>query len=123
MTVLEQKFMERVPDLLHDLTEAIQGLTEVVKPKQECVFVFTCEQAYDGCAEDVIVKTFKTDKAARKFMQSFIHEDCDDSIAEYVKEYEWDVEVDEPDLYKAYEPGYYANGHVECTITKCEILK
>lgn len=115
--------MERVPGLLHDLTEAIQGLTETVKPKQECVWVFTAEQAYNGSTEDVIVKTFKTAEAARKFMQDFIHEDGDKTIAEYVKEYEWDVEVDQPDLYKAYEPGYYANDHVECTITKCEILK
>lgn len=115
--------MERVPGLLHDLTEAIQGLTEAVKPEQECVFVFTAEQAYDGCAEDVIVKAFKTAEAARKFMQDFIHEDGDEPIAEYVKEHEWDVEVDEPDHYLAYEPGYYVNGHVECTITECEILK
>lgn len=115
--------MERVPGLLHDLTEAIQGLTETVKPKQECVWVFTAERAYNGCAEDVIVKTFKTAEAARKFMQDFIHEDDDEPIAEYVKEKGWCVDADEPDHYLAYESGYYVNGHVECTITKCEILK
>lgn len=126
MTVLEQRFMERVPGLLHDLTEAIQGLTEAVMPKQEepgCVWVFTAEQVYDLCAEDVIVKTFKTQDAARRFLHDFIHEGGDDSITEYVKEHEWVVEVDEPDHYLAYESGYYVNGHVECTITKCEILK
>ena len=126
MTVLEQRFMERVPGLLHDLTEAIHGLTDAVKPKQEepgHVWVFTAEQAYVGSIYDTIVMTFKTQDAARRFLHDFIHEDGDESITEYVKEHEWDVEVDKPDLYKAYEPGYYAQGHVECTITKCEILK
>ena len=125
MTVLEQRFMEQVPGLLRDVTEAIQGLTEAVKPKQEPehVWVFTAEQAYDGCAYDVIVKTFKTAEAARKFMQDFIHEDGDETIAEYVNAKEWCVDADEPDHYMAYESGYYVNGHVECTITKCEILK
>ena len=34
MTVLEQRFMERVPGLLHELTEAINGLAERMPEKE-----------------------------------------------------------------------------------------
>ena len=124
MTVLEQRFMERVPGLLHDLTEAIQGLTEAVKPKQEPehVWVFTAEQAYDYCSCEVVVKTFGTEESARRFLHDFIHEG-DDSIARCVEEKGWCVDSDEPDHYMAYREGSYPQDHVDCTITKCEILK
>lgn len=43
MTVLEQRFMERVPGLLHELTEAINGLAERMPEK---------EVKQDGCEFD-----------------------------------------------------------------------
>lgn len=91
--------------------------------KKQEVWVFTCEQAWDGEAADVIVRTFATEKAAHEFMQSFIHGGKDDSIAEYVEHKGWEVEMDEPDLYRAYDDGYYPTDHIEITITKCEIQK
>ena len=49
--------------------------------------------------------------------------DGDETIAEYVKKHDWEVEMDEPGLYRAYNEGYYPTDHVECTITECEIKK
>lgn len=115
--------MERVPGLLHDLTEAIQGLAERMPEKDpEYVWVFTAEQAYDYVVEDVVVKTFRTERSAQDFLYDFIHDGADgESIVEHANENGWDVEFDEPDHYRAFTPGSYAEDHVECSITKCKI--
>lgn len=91
------------------------------KKVTEKVYVFTAEQAWDGEAADIIVKTFRTREAAQKFMHEFIHEDGDESIAEYVESNGWEVEMDEPDLYRAYNDGRYSTDHIETTITECNI--
>lgn len=99
-------------------------LEQCMKPeKKQYVWVFTGEQAWDGEEADVVVRSFGTEKAARKFMQEFIHDNSDESIAEYVERKGWEVEYDEPDLYRAFEDGYYNSNHIELTITKCEIEK
>lgn len=85
------------------------------------VWVFTAEQACDGEVADIIVKAFGTEADAQEYMHKFIHEDGDESIADYVKRKSWEVEMDEPDLYRAYEDGCYLTDHIECTITECEI--
>lgn len=54
-------------------------------------------------------------------MQSFIHDDGDESIEAYVKDKGWEVEMDEPDLYRACNAGYYNSDHIELTITKTEV--
>lgn len=87
----------------------------------EKVYVFTAEQAWDGEVADIIVKTFRTRAAAQEFMHEFIHEDGDESIENYVKRKGWEVEMDEPDLYRACEDGYYPTNHIEITITECNI--
>ena len=118
MTALEQRFMERVPNLLHDISENLQAISDNLQPKS--VWVFTGEQAWDGEVADIIVKTFRTREAAQKFMHEFIHEDGDESIVDYVKRKDWSVEMDEPDLYRAY-GDQYATDHIEITITECNI--
>ena len=87
----------------------------------EKVYVFTAEQAWDGEIADTIVKTFRTREAAREFMHKFIHEDDIESIADYVKRRDWEVEMDEPDLYRAYVDGRYSTDHIEITITECNM--
>ena len=124
MTVLEQRFMERVPSLLHDIAESlatIAGKMADKEPQVKKVWVFTAEQAWDGEAADVIVKTFATEQAAQKHLHDFVYNDGDETIAEYVKKHDWKVEMDEPWLYRAYDEGRYPTDHVECTITECEI--
>ena len=93
-----------------------------IKDEPEKVYVFTAEHAWDGNVEDIVVKTFRTRKAAQEFMHKFIHEPVDgESIADYVKRKDWEVEMDEPDLYRAYDDGYYSTDHVEITITECNM--
>jgi len=87
----------------------------------EKVYVFTAEQAWDGEVADTIVKTFGSEDAARKYMHEFIHEDGDEPIVDYVERHGWTTEYDEPNLYRAYNDGYYSDSHIECTITECEI--
>lgn len=86
------------------------------------VWVFTAEQAWDGEAADVIVKTFATEQAARDYLHDFVYKDGDETIAEYVKKHKWGVNYDEPCLYQACGDDYCSD-HVECTITECEIKK
>lgn len=92
-----------------------------IEDEPEKVYVFTAEQAWEGEAADIIVKTFRTREAAREFMHKFIHEDGDESIEDYVKRKGWEVEMDEPDLYRAYDDGRYSTDHIETTITESNI--
>lgn len=93
-----------------------------MEKKKDYVYVFTAEQAWDYDVADTIVKVFATEQAARKYMQEFIHDGGgDESIQEYVERRDWSVEIDSPDLYRAFRDGYYSADHIELTITKCEI--
>lgn len=131
-TVAEQRFLEQVPSLLRDMSkslEIIAGKKQAEKP-EKYVWVFTAEQAWDYVTEDVIVRTFDSEKKARKFLHDFVYkpasdgsiEDSDEeSIAKYAKRKGWDVECDEPDHYRAYPEGSYPEEHIECRITKCKV--
>lgn len=94
-----------------------------LEDEKDYVWVFKAEQAWDGEAADVIVRAFASEEAAVKFMHDFIHDDGDESIEQYVERKGWEVEHDEPTLYRAYEDGRYSTDHIEITITKCEIEK
>lgn len=90
----------------------------------EYVWVFTGEQAWDGNVDDTIIKAFPTEEAAQKYMHDFLLDDGgDESIRDYVKRKKWEVECDEPNIYRAYRTGYYPTDHIELTITKCKIEK
>lgn len=123
MMVLEQRFMERVPNLLHDISESLKTIAackQAVEP-ESYVWVFTAEQAYCSETYDVVVRVFSTEDKAREFMHGFIHEDGDEPIVRFVERHGWSVEFDEPDHYMACEDMSYPECHVECTITKCKI--
>lgn len=114
----EVSFMSMVA--VYDAMEEALGMEE----EEGKVWVFTAEQAWRGEVADTIVRAFDTEDAARKYLHDFLLDDGgEESIRDYVKSKDWDVEFDEPDLYRAYEEGYYVNNHVELTITKCEIKK
>ena len=117
--------MERVPNLLHDVAESLSAIATNTQPSQPaCVWVFTCEQAWDGQYADIIVHVFSAEDAATMYMHDFLLDDGgDESIRDYVKRKDWDVEMDEPMLYRAYKQGCYGTDHIELTITKCEIEK
>lgn len=128
---IEKALEESADDSLNDFIQEGrgEGLVTIIdgkpvepkKPEPQYVWVFTAEQAWDGETADVIVKAFGTEEAAHKYMQSFIHDDGDESIEAYVKDKGWEVEMDEPDLYRAYNDGYYNSDHIELTITKTEV--
>ena len=123
MTVLEQRFMERVPNLLQSIAESLATIAGKMADKKQQVkkvWVFTAEQAWDGEAADVIVQTFATEQAAQDYLHDFVYKDGDETIAEYVKKHDWEVEQDEPWLYRA-SGNDYCSDHVECTITECEV--
>lgn len=93
-----------------------------IDQEPEYVWVFTGEQAYDSDVENVIVRVFATEEAACKFLHDFIHEgDDDESLEDFVTQKGWEVEINEPDLYRAFPWGRYPESHIELTITKCEI--
>lgn len=92
-----------------------------IDDEPEYVYVFTAEQAYDEKTYDTIVKAFSSEEAAQEFLNTFIHDDGDEPITEYVEKHGWSVENDEPNYYMACEDGNYQANHIECTITKCEI--
>jgi len=119
--------MELMPNLLRNISRSLESINKKLEGFQQaqCVWVFTAEQAWDGEATDIIVKSFGAEQAARKYMQKFINDgDGDDeTVADYVKRKGWKVEYNTPDLYRAYEDGYYVTNHIELTITKCEIEK
>ena len=127
MTALEQRFLERVPNLLQSIAESlatIAGKTADKKPQVKKVWVFTAEQCYDAEALDTIVKAFATEQAAQDCLHDFVYNDGAVTIAEYVKnvkKHDWEVEQDEPWLYRAYAKGDYPTDHVECTVTECEV--
>lgn len=108
---------------VYDMTHVYELLEKKleIEDEPEKVYVFTAEQAWEGESADIIVKTFRMKEAAQKFMHKFIHEDGDESIEDYVKRKGWEVEMDEPDLYRAYYDGRYTTNHIEITITECNI--
>ena len=128
MTVLENRFYEIVPTALWNISKTNEAILKILAERlpeeKQYVWVFTAEQAWEGDTEDTIVRTFATEEAARKHLQEFITGDGEDeSIRQYVERKGWEVDCDEPDHYRVFEDGYYANNHIECTIIKCEIKK
>lgn len=89
----------------------------------QTVWVFTAEQASECDVADTIVETFPTEKAAREYMRSFLHDGGEDSVVNYVERNGWKVERDEPNLYRAFDEDHYCSDHIECAITECEIIK
>ena len=122
MTVLEQRFMQQVPDLLHDIAEGVKAIAEQT-PKY--VYVFTADQVWDDDPADLIVETFATEEAARAYLHNFVHKSAegDISVAEVSRQCGWITEYDEPDLYRAFWKDHYSTDHTECQITRCEIKK
>ena len=122
LTELEQRFMQRVPNTLNDISNTLQAIAENLHPT--CVWVFTGEQAWDGEVADIIVKAFPSEDAAVKYMHDFLLDDGgDESIRQYVERKDWEVELDVPMLYRASRHGYDATDHIELTLTKCVIEK
>lgn len=89
--------------------------------KNDFVWVFTAEQAWDGEVAETIVEVFNTEEDAIKYLHNFVKEDGIDSIIEYVKRNGWEVEFDTDTLYRAFKNGYYGTDHIECSITKCAV--
>ena len=108
---------------VYDMTWVYEMLEKhlELEDEPEKVYVFTAEQAWDGEAADIIVKTFRKKETAQEFMHKFIHDGGEESIEDYVKCKGWEVELDEPDLYRAYDDGRYSTDHIEITITECDI--
>jgi len=124
MTILEQRFMTLVPDMLGSISKSLASIDKKMPEKQaQHVWVFTAEQAWGGETEETIVRVFATEEAAHKHMQEFLHDDGDESILQYVERKGWETELNEPKLYRAFKDGYYSTDHIEITITECEIKK
>jgi len=64
MTVLEQRFMERVPNLLGDIAESLETIAKTKQPKQT-VWVVTFLNDFEW-ERNVSVNVFGTEEEARK---------------------------------------------------------
>ena len=108
---------------VYDMTWVYEMLEQHLEldSEPEKVYVFTAEQAWDGEAADIIVKTFRKKETAQEYMHKFIHDGGEESSEDYVKCKGWDVELDEPDLYRACDDGRYSTDHIEITITECNM--
>lgn len=91
------------------------------KQEKQVVYVFTAEQVWDCEVADTIVKVFAAREAAQKHLHEFVH--GKEGVIEDAKKCGWCIVRDEPDLFQAYETGYYAQNHTECMITECKIEK
>lgn len=92
--------------------------------KKQFVWVFTAEQAWDGEITDIIVKVFSNERSAVNHMRNFLcNGGGEESVVEFVERKGWVTEIDNPLFYRAYEDGYYATNHVECTVDKYEVNK
>lgn len=81
------------------------------------VYVFTAEQVYDGEVFDHIIKVFYTIKEAQKCLNWFVND-----VKDTNQKRNWFVEYDRPNIYRAFEDGYYATNHCEFMIDEVDIL-
>lgn len=123
MTVLEQKFLEMVPNTLRSISKSLESIDKKIAVEQPAryVWVFTADQVADGDAMDVITEVYATEEAARQHMHEFVY--ADDGELLYAKKRGWEVEINEPDHFRSFEEGYYTDNHTEATIEKKEVKR
>jgi len=106
ITVIEQKFLERVPSLLQDIAKSAAAIAENVKPVQK-VWVLHRECVIDYELSSREIKIFRSEEAARKeFKEKAKHD------RKYCCTSEWEVGTDDEDNFDAYEDGRYAQNHI-----------
>ena len=83
------------------------------------VWVFTADQAYDGEVLDKITKAFSTEEKAKAYMHDFVH--GEDGEYQFAQKHGWDIDVDNPDHFVAYEEGYYNSSHTEAEVIQLQV--
>ena len=83
------------------------------------VWVFTADQTCDDEVMDKITKVFSTEENARAYMHDFVH--GEDGEYQFAKKHGWDIDVDNPDHFMAYEEGYFNSNHTEAEVIKLQV--
>ena len=83
------------------------------------VWVFTVDQAYDGEVLDKIIKVFSTEEKVKACMHDFVH--GKDGEYQFAQKHGWEIAVDNPDHFMAYEEGYYNNNHTEAEVIMLKV--
>lgn len=83
------------------------------------VWVFTVDQAYDGEVLDKIIKAFSTEEKAKACMHDFVH--GKDGEYQFAQKHGWEIAVDNPDHFMAYEEGYYNSNHTEAEVIMLKV--
>lgn len=83
------------------------------------VWIFTADQAYKDEVLDKIIKVFSTEEKAKAYMHDFVH--GEDGEYQFAQEHGWDIEVDTPDHFMAYEEGYYNGNHTEAEVIMLKV--
>ena len=83
------------------------------------VWVFTADQAYEDEVLDKIIKAFSTEEKAKAYMYDFVH--GEDGEYQFAQNHGWNIAVDNPDHFMAYEEGYYNSNHTEAEVIMLKV--
>lgn len=117
MNNLEQKFYERVPGLLHDISkslEAIAGKKQAEKPEVN-IWVLFAESLYDYQLEGRLIRVFYSEDEARKAYDEEVKTD-----RKAAEERQYEINEDN-DFFEAYPDGSWGTSHMTVELKKCKI--
>ena len=83
------------------------------------VWVFTAEQAYNGEVFNKLTMAFSTEEKAKAYMHDFVHGKYGEY--QYAQKHGWNIDVDNPDHFMAYEEGYYNSNHTEAEVIMLKV--
>lgn len=83
------------------------------------VWVFTADQAVKDEVLDKITKAFSTEENAKAYMHDFVH--SKDGEYQFAQKHGWEIAVDNPDHFMAYEEGYYNSNHTEAEVIMLKV--
>ena len=83
------------------------------------VWMFIADQAYKDEVLDKITKVFSTEEKAKAYMHDFVH--GKDGEYQFAQKHGWEIAVDNPDHFMAYEEGYYNSNHTEVEVIQLQV--
>lgn len=94
-------------DFLHEITNT-------AKPEGQKAWVFLASQTNDGEVEDPIVRVFDNKAAALRHLDMFVN--GNEGEREHAKKKGWEIDVDEPTMFRADEHDRYNFNHTEVQV-------
>lgn len=116
MTVLEQRFMQQVPGLLHDIAESLKTIAKDKNNDGEIWIVF----AESLCDYELIgrhIQVYLSEEEARSCFKNYV-----DEVRKTCEENEWEIE-DREDFFESYPDGSWGTSHETVEIQKATFGK